>query len=249
MPILVIDKQYQDGTILTESQVDAAFASVTTLLNVTGLGADNIQDNSIGPNELQTSAVSNTKLATNAVSTTKIQDNAITEPKLAIEVVNQLVPTGAIMDWTTGTAPTGWLLCDLGEYSRTDYADLFAVIGVTYGPGNGTTTFNVPDIRGMVRRMPGGSSTKTGGALRDPDVGGRVKVQDWSTSYSGLGSAQDMQLQSHSHNITNYFFDGSGMGYQSNNGTQRNFNNKSTDAAGGNETRMINVYFNAIIKT
>lgn len=249
MPILTIDKQYQDGSILTEDQLDAAFASITTLLNTTGLGADNIQDNSIGPNELQTSSVSNTKLATNAVSTTKIQDSAITEPKLAPEVVSQLVPTGAILDWTTGTAPTGWLLCDGAEYSRTTYADLFAAIGVTFGSGNGTTTFNVPDVRGMVRRMPGGASTKTGGSLRDPDAGGRVKVSDWSTSYSGLGSVQDMQIQSHTHTITNYFIDAGGMGYQTNSGQERNFTTKTSNATGGNETRMVNVYFNVIIKT
>jgi hypothetical protein len=42
MPILTIDKQYQDGSILTEAQLDAAFASIQTLLNTTGLGADNI---------------------------------------------------------------------------------------------------------------------------------------------------------------------------------------------------------------
>jgi len=45
MPILVIDKQYQDGSVLTEDNLDKAFSSITTLVNVTGLGADNIQDN------------------------------------------------------------------------------------------------------------------------------------------------------------------------------------------------------------
>ena len=46
------------------------------------------------------------------------------------------------------TAPTGWLLCDGAAVSRTTYAALFAVIGTAYGAGNGSTTFNVPDLKG-----------------------------------------------------------------------------------------------------
>lgn len=44
------------------------------------------------------------------------------------------------------TVPSGWLHCDGAAVSRTTYAALFAVIGTTYGPGNGTTTFNLPDF-------------------------------------------------------------------------------------------------------
>lgn len=46
------------------------------------------------------------------------------------------------------SAPGGWLLCDGSAVSRATYAALFAVIGTTYGAGNGSTTFNVPDLRG-----------------------------------------------------------------------------------------------------
>lgn len=56
-----------------------------------------------------------------------------------------------------GSAPqTGWLLCDNSAVSRTTYSALFALIGTTYGAGNGTTTFNVPDLRG---RAPIGAGT------------------------------------------------------------------------------------------
>ena len=44
--------------------------------------------------------------------------------------------------------PNGWLLCDGSAVSRTTYADLFDVIGTTYGPGDGSTTFNLPDFQG-----------------------------------------------------------------------------------------------------
>lgn len=55
-------------------------------------------------------------------------------------------PTGLIASFGGSTAPDGWLVCDGSAVSRTDYADLFAVIGTTYGSGDGNSTFNLPDI-------------------------------------------------------------------------------------------------------
>lgn len=57
---------------------------------------------------------------------------------------------GAIQMFAGSTAPTGWLMCDGSAVSRTDYATLFNVIGTTYGAGDGSTTFNLPDMRGRV---------------------------------------------------------------------------------------------------
>lgn len=57
-------------------------------------------------------------------------------------------PTGAILDFAGATAPTGFLFCDGSAVSRTTYAALFAVLGTTWGAGDGSTTFNVPDLRG-----------------------------------------------------------------------------------------------------
>lgn len=59
-------------------------------------------------------------------------------------------PTGTIFAWSTDTAPDGYLLCDGSAVSRTTYSNLFDVIGTTYGSGDGSTTFNVPDLRGRV---------------------------------------------------------------------------------------------------
>lgn len=61
------------------------------------------------------------------------------------------LPVGALMDYAGSTAPAQWLLCYGQAISRTSYAALFAVIGVTYGAGDSTTTFNLPDCRGRVR--------------------------------------------------------------------------------------------------
>lgn len=59
-------------------------------------------------------------------------------------------PVGTLIDGLWTTAPTGYLLADGTAVSRTTYANLFAVIGTTYGSGNGSTTFNLPDARGRV---------------------------------------------------------------------------------------------------
>lgn len=61
------------------------------------------------------------------------------------------VPIGFIGDYGGTTAPTGWLFCDFAAVSRTTYAALFATIGTTFGAGDGSTTFNVPDGRGRGR--------------------------------------------------------------------------------------------------
>lgn len=57
------------------------------------------------------------------------------------------VPTGSINMWALNSAPSGWLICSGGAVSRTTYAALFAIIGTTFGAGDGSTTFNLPDYR------------------------------------------------------------------------------------------------------
>lgn len=56
--------------------------------------------------------------------------------------------TGTILIWSGLTAPSGWQLCDGSAISRSTYAALFAITSTRFGAGNGTTTFNVPDLRG-----------------------------------------------------------------------------------------------------
>lgn len=55
-------------------------------------------------------------------------------------------PTGTVLWWPGATSPTGWIECNGAAISRTTFADLFAVIGTTFGAGNGSSTFNVPVI-------------------------------------------------------------------------------------------------------
>ena len=60
------------------------------------------------------------------------------------------MPTGMVVPYAGAAAPDGWLLCQGQAVSRTTYAQLFSVIGTTYGSGDGSTTFNLPDMRGRV---------------------------------------------------------------------------------------------------
>lgn len=76
------------------------------------------------------------------------------------------VPAGVISMWAAAVAPNGWLICDGSPVSRTTYAELFSVVGTTWGSGDGSTTFNIPDLRNKTIRAVGSSYSlaSTGGA-------------------------------------------------------------------------------------
>ena len=64
------------------------------------------------------------------------------------QITGDTLPIGAIIPYGSTTVPTNWLICDGSAVSRTTYAELFAVIGTSYGAGDGSTTFNLPDKKG-----------------------------------------------------------------------------------------------------
>jgi len=113
----------------------------------------------------------------------------------------RVAPTGIVVPFAGSAAPTGWLLCYGQAISRTTYATLFGVVSTAYGIGDGSTTFNVPDLRGRViagKDDMGGvaaarltSATITGGALALGKVGGEERHQ-LTTS----------ELASHNHALT-----------------------------------------------
>ena len=80
-----------------------------------------------------------------------------------------MLPIGAVLNWFADVIPNNWLLCNGQEISRTDYAELFSVLSTKYGTGNGSTTFNLPDLQGRVAVGKSSSDTdfnvlgKTGG--------------------------------------------------------------------------------------
>ena len=105
----------------------------------------------------------------------KIQEtNASLQSQIdALEAsVGDASPTGSVVSWTTDTAPTGWILCDGSAVSRSTYSGLYAVIGVVFGVGDGSTTFNVPDLIGRVVVMKDASDTRLTNADAIADSGG-----------------------------------------------------------------------------
>ena len=94
--------------------------------------------------------------------------------------VAPIVPCGSIIMWTNATVPDGFLECKGDAVSRTTYAALFAVLGTTYGAGNGSSTFNVPDFQG--RHAAGVSSNVTLGEISGQQItsgnayGGSVSI-------------------------------------------------------------------------
>jgi microcystin-dependent protein len=89
-----------------------------------------------------------------------------------------LVPTGSLIMWPSVTIPTDWKLCNGDAISRTTFATLYALVGTTFGAGDGSTTFNLPDYR---NRTPYGADTVAVGA-----TGGSANATLVSHSHGGV---------------------------------------------------------------
>lgn len=121
------------------------------------------------------------------------------------------IPAGVVMHWAAAAgAPTGWLLCDGRAISRTTYAALYSAIGETWGVGDGSTTFNIPDLRGRVVVALDDMGTATGDALRLANTtfssGGRSSVG--STAGTDTHTLTVAQIPAHDHDVTVDLTDG-----------------------------------------
>ena len=93
-------------------------------------------------------AITSAMITDGTIQSGDIGDGQVTASKLGSDVVT--VPSGIIMPFAGTTAPSSYLMCFGQAVSRTTYSALFAAIGTTYGSGDGSTTFNLPDLRGRV---------------------------------------------------------------------------------------------------
>ena len=125
------------------------------------------------------------------------------------DIVNRS-EVGAIKPWTKATAPDGYVLCNGAAISRSTYADLFAVISTTYGSGDGSTTFNVPQLQG---KMPqgydgntynlagtGGANTVTVAVTNNQAATNATNQSVTITGSIDNTSITEAQLASHTHN-------------------------------------------------
>ena len=153
------------------------------------------------------------------------------------ELLEGGIPTATIVPWSSASVPTGFLECDGAAVSRTTYAALFAIVGTTYGAGDGSTTFNVPDLQDNVAvgKSPGKALASTGGAntvTSTGNVGG-------STANATLSTPQ---LASHSHSVNTQTrgplsFGRIGVGFN-NNAVLGNANTNNTGSGGGHSHNM-----------
>ncbi len=100
------------------------------------------------------------------------------------EMTRRLVLPGVITMYGAATAPSGWLLCDGTAVNRVTYAGLFAIIGTTYGVGDGSTTFDLPDIRG---RFPIGAGQGAGLTNRVLAATGGAETTDVEHAHTMTG--------------------------------------------------------------
>lgn len=96
-------------------------------------------------------------------------------------------PTGVVQAFAgRRTTPRGWLLCDGSAVSRTDYAALYAVIGTTYGAGNGSTTFNLPNL--VDKFVEGSATAGTVKSAGLPNITGSFPIEFVNPSNSASGA-------------------------------------------------------------
>lgn len=145
---------------------------------------------------------------TSAAAATGTYDLGSSDHKWRTVYAENIVPSGSVMPYAGSTEPTGWLFCYGQAVSRTTYATLFGVVSTTYGTGDGSTTFNLPDLRG---RAVGGRDDMGGAAASRITVAGAGIT---ATALGAAGGAQTHTLvsgempshthvqDSHSHTVT-----------------------------------------------
>jgi len=109
------------------------------------------------------------------------------------------VPVGCVLEYTGIVAPAGWLICQGQAVSRTTYASLFSVISTSYGSGDGSTTFNLPDLRGRVVVGAGAGAGLTNRPLASGggEENHTLSWYEMATHYHGISDP------SHAHGLGN----------------------------------------------
>jgi microcystin-dependent protein len=158
------------------------------------------------------------------------------------DIVNRS-EVGAIKPWTKATAPAGYLLCDGSAVSRSTYAELFGVIASTYGGGDGSTTFNVPQLQGKLPQGYDGNTYNLAGTGGANSVTVAVTNNQAATNASNQSvtvtgsiantSITTAQMSSHSHGYEKTNAGGvPNSGGPSSTGTRAGTSNANTTSAG-----------------
>lgn len=173
----------------------------------------------VGRTSTQTITNKTINLTDNTLTGTTAQFNtALSDADFATTALLEArVPVGAVNMWVTGTAPSGWLLCQGQAVSRSTYSALFSVLGTTYGAGDASTTFNLPDLRGRVPMGAGtGRNVADSADLTARTLGAKVSDAETVT----LTSAQSgVPAHSHANTVSGTFASSSHSHVVNNDGT------------------------------
>jgi microcystin-dependent protein len=141
-----------------------------------------------------TGRVTNIANATPSIATSQLT-GTLNYNQLSADVTTTLAPTGVVHMWPNNTAPTGYLLCNGQAVSRTTFNALYVLIGTTFGLGDGSTTFNLPNF---LNRFPMGAGT--GGTYAIGATGGSADAIVVSHTHTFSGTTAEGGA--HTHTIT-----------------------------------------------
>lgn len=164
------------------------------------------------------------------------------------------LPISTVLPFAGGTAPTGYLLCDGSAISRTTYADLFTAIGTTYGVGDGTTTFNIPNTAGLFMKFAGYQTVSSRSFSGTLGAKGRDSTSLPATAFtSGTESAGHQHavdtIPATSGDVTGTIGRGSGIPTRTAYTGALTANHTHTITGGGDAiTQPGHIVFNALIK-
>lgn len=198
-------KEYINNTLLEELMGENASESIGAK-GISGVTGENIYAQlSDLKNQLNETVVG--ALPNDSITTAKLQNNAVTAEKLASDVSallalfsNSLVPTGTILPFSGSVAPANALICDGSAVSRTAYAKLFSVIGTTYGVGDGSTTFHIPNLKGKI--PVGLSSLENEFNYLGKSGGEKAHILSSLEMPSHSHTASESAAGGHNHNVT-----------------------------------------------
>ena len=168
------------------------------------------------------------------------------------------VPLGTVSGFAGSTAPSGWQLCYGQAISRTQYAGLFAVTSTTYGSGDGSTTFNVPDLRGrVVAGLDNMGSTDAGRLSTANTLGTTTGTETITLTSAEMPSHTHIQ-DAHNHEVartTNGIYNTAGAGvlfwstsYTADTVASRTATNQNTGGGGAHLNTQPTIVLNYIIK-
>lgn len=203
MPFVIngqgVQIRLNDGSVEPEVHNDIALGSISKrfkelfVQGTTRLGATEVDSLDVNGN----ASVDGNILLTTPGATVDGVDLTLLASQVAALIANP-EPTGIMKMWMVdGAPPTGYLICNGAAVSRTTYSALFTTIGTTFGVGDGSTTFNVPDLR---QRFPLGKAASGTGSLW-----GNINGVGGNIDHTHTGGAHTHDMSNHTHSIPGHY--------------------------------------------